>query len=322
MKKALLSLTSLVLFTFSTFQLRADSVLTTITVGNGGSGIAANPRTNKIYVAVDQTGQVVVIDGKTQQITARIDIGRDTHSVAVNALTNRIYATSCSFSAAACHIAVIDGRKDTLITDIPIASGDAVGLQGLAVNPVTNRIYASDGDNQEYIAIDGQTNTIITQVIVPSTPGGIAVNPKTNRIFIAGVGFPGLVMVYDGATNTQVATIPEDFGVENVAVNFRLDRAYVTAQDKVIVVDGAANQEVARVPAGPFANGVDVNLLNNKVYVTNSNGGSVTIIDGNTNQVLQTLPIPATFPESIAVDLANGLTYVTDSDKVIVLQPN
>lgn len=321
MKKATLSFSTLVLSIFLlSLQLRADSVLTTITVGNRGSGIAANPRTNKIYVAVD--GQVAVIDGKTQRVRASIDIGRDTHSVAVNVLTNRIYASACS--SGACKIAVIDGRKDTLMTDIPIASGDAVGLQGLAVNPVTNRIYASDGDNGEYIAIDGQTNTIITQVIVPSTPGGIAVNPKANRIYIVGVGFPGLVMVYDGATNTQVASIPEDFGVENVAVNFRLDRAYVTDQDTVIVVDGAANQEVARVPAGPFANGVDVNLLNNKVYVTNSSGGSVTIIDGNTNQVLQTLPIPATFPDSVAVDLANGLTYVTDfdSDQVIVLQPN
>ena len=54
------------------------------------------------------------------------------------------------------------------------------------------------------------------------------------------------------------------------------------------------------------------------------NGGSVTIIDGNTNQVLQTLPVPAAFPNTVAVDLANGLTYVTDcdADQVIVLQPN
>lgn len=324
MKKALLSLSSLVLFTFSTFQARADSVLTTITVGNGGTGIAANPRTNKIYVAVDQTGQVVVIDGKTQQITARIDIGRDTHSVAVNVLTNRIYAISCSFSAAACYIAVIDGRKDTLITNIPIASGSSIGLQGLAVNPVTNRIYASDADNGQYIVIDGQTNTVIAQVSVFTQPAGVAVNPKTDRLYVVGGGFPGEILVFDASTNAQIATIPEDFGTENVAVNFRLDRAYVTDQDTVIVVDGAANQEMARVPAGPFANGVDVNLLNNKVYVTNSNGGSVTIIDGNTNQVLQTLPIPAAFPNTVAVDLANGLTYVTDfdSDQVIVLQPN
>ena len=321
MKKATVSLASLVLSIFAlSLQLRADSVLTTIPVGNGATGIAANPKTNKIYVG--GSGQVVVIDGKTQQVTDRItiDTGINASFVAVNALTNRIYASACN--SGACKIAVIDGRNDKVITDIPIASGDAIGLQGLAVNPVTNRIYASDADNQQYIAIDGQTNTIITQVFVDSQPGGIAVNPKTNRIYIAGTGFPALIMVFDGTTNTEVASIQEDFGLENVAVNFRLDRAYVTDQDKVIVVDGATNQEAARVPAGPFANGVDVNLLNNKVYVANSNGASVTIIDGNTNQVLQTLPVPDNFPSAVAVDLANGFTYVAGSNQAIVLQPN
>jgi YVTN family beta-propeller protein len=67
-----------------------------------------------------------------------------------------------------------------------------------------------------------------------------------------------------------------------------------------------------------------VNLRNNKVYVTNGSSLSVTIIDGKTNQVLQTLPVPAAFPDGISVNQATGLTYVSDggSDKVIVLQPN
>ena len=130
MKKAFLSLASLVLSTFLfSLQLRADSVLTTITVGNGATGIAANPRTNKIYVG--GSGQVVVIDGKTQQVIDRItiDTGINANFVAVNVLTNRIYASACN--SGACKIAVIDGRNDKVITDISIASGDAIGLQPL-----------------------------------------------------------------------------------------------------------------------------------------------------------------------------------------------
>jgi len=39
--------------------------------------------------------------------------------------------------------------------------------------------------------------------------------------------------------------------------------------------------------------------------------------------VLQTLPVLLSFPSAVAVNLATGLTYVTDfgSDKVVVLQP-
>jgi YVTN family beta-propeller protein len=246
-------------------------------------------------------------------------------TVAVNPVTNRIYASACN-PVDLCNIAVVDGKTDTLIAKIPIASGSFIGIQGLAVNPVTNRIYASDADNGQYVVIDGKSNTIITQVPVFNQPGGLAVDPKTNHLFVVGAGFPGEVLVFDGATNAQIAAIPESFGVNNVATNFRLNRAYVTVGTtaSISVIDGATNTEVTEVPAGAFANGVDVNLLNNKVYVVNSNGPSVTIIDGNTNQVIQTVPITAGFPIGVAVDPVNGRSYVSDFDSgnVIVLQPN
>jgi YVTN family beta-propeller protein len=328
MKKAILSLASLVLFTLSTFPIRADSVLTTIEIGNGSggaSGVAANPATNKIYVSLFGTQEVVVINGKTQQIAARINVGLNVGRLAVNLKTNRVYGSSCDFNTASCTIVVIDGRTDSLITTIPIASGSSIGLQGLAVNPVTNRVYASDADNEQYIVIDGKTNTIMTLVPVFTQPAGIAVNPKTNRLYVVGGGFPGEVLVFDGGTNAQLATLPEDFGTEEIATNFRLNRIYVTNDDgSLAVADGATNQNITQIPTGQFPHGVDVNLLNNKVYVSNENSGNMTIIDGNTNQVLQTLPIPATSPGTVAVNLATGLTYVTDfsSDKVVVLQPN
>ena len=124
MKKATLSLSSLLVLTFLTcLPVRADSVLTTITVGSGPTAVAANLKTNKIYVAVNGLKQVAVIDGKTQQVTARIDVGGNTIAVAANVITNRIYATSCSFSSASCTIAVINGKTDKLITAIPINSG-------------------------------------------------------------------------------------------------------------------------------------------------------------------------------------------------------
>lgn len=321
MKKFLLSMSTLVLLTVT--SLRADSVLTTITVGGEPTGIAANPLTNKIYVAIDALGQVAVINGRTQQVTTRLDVGRNAIAVAVNPFTNRIYASGCNPTA--CNIFVIDGRTDKILTNIPVATGQFLGIQGLAVNPVTNLIYATDSDNQQYIVIDGKTNTIVTQVSVFTQPSRVAVNPKTNRIYIAGSGFPGFILVFDGATNAELASINEGFSsVEGVATNFRLDRAYGTIDSGVLAVVDGNNQQIAQIPVGQFPAAVDVNLINNKVYVANANGQSVTIIDGNTNQVLQTLPIPATFPTDLAVDLANGFTYISDfeSDKVIVVQPN
>lgn len=321
MKKVMSAITSLILLTFSV-SLRADSVLTTITVGTTPTGIAANPATNKIYVSVnDQLGEVAVIDGKTQQVTARITVGRFAIAIAVNPFTNRIYASGCDSQA--CNISVIDGKTDTLMAQIPINSGSLIGIQGMAVNPVTDRVYASDADNDQLIVIDGKTNAILAQVPVPAQPSGVAVDPKTNQAYIGNGGFPGRVVVFDGNTNTVVTTIPENDSIAHTATDFRLKRAYATLSSSLAVIDETTNQQIANIPAGPFANGVDVNLLNHKIYVANSNGGDVTIIDGTNDTVLQTLPIPATFPNGVAVNLANGDTYVTDSNsnQVVVLKP-
>ncbi|HET9183762.1 MAG TPA: YncE family protein [Candidatus Angelobacter sp.] len=321
MKKACLSIVCLIMAAAS-LPVRADSVLTTINVGSEPTGVAVNPITNKIYVQLDNTGQLAVIDGSTQQITAKIDVGAFAISVAINPVTNRIYASGCGLDP--CNITVIDGNTNTVITRIPIDSGQFIGIQGIAVNPVTNRIYAVDADNAEYIVIDGNTNTILTEVPTFIFPIGVAVNPATNRIYI-GDGAGAEVLVFDGATNAELDKAQTAAGdVDNLATNFRLDRTYATIDGSNVlsVINGRTNQEIAEAPAGPFPNGVDVNLLNNKVYVANSNGSSVTIINGNNNKVLQTLPIPATFPEQVAVNPVTGRTYVTDffSGTVIVLQ--
>jgi YVTN family beta-propeller protein len=224
---------------------------------------------------------------------------------------------------------VINGRTNAIVASIPIASGAFIGLQGVAVNPITDRIYVSDADNQQYIVIDGVTNSIIAQVPVFTQPAGIAVNPATNRVYLGSEGFPGGILVFNGRTNTFEGQIQEANGVEAVVTSFLLNRVYAAvggpdsfANGSVAIVNGADFQLLADVPAGPFPHGIDVNLLNNRVYVANANGPSVTIIDGISGEVLQTLPIPARFVGSVAVNPVTGLTYLSDfeSDQVIVLR--
>ena len=299
----------------------ADSVLRTIELGRGSAGVAANPRLNKIYVG--ESNGITVIDGQTDTIKSEIPSGR-TNNVAVDVFTNRVYGTNCDFQTSSCRLVVIDGATDTVVTTIPIQSGQFIGIQGLAVNPVTSRIYLSDADNQLLLVMDGKSNSIIAQIPVGTQPSGVAVNPKTNRIYVGGGGFPGFIIVYDGATNSELARLQDSNSVETVATNFRLNRAYASLTSNVLdVIDGNTNQVVDTPATGSFPQGIDVNLFNAKVYVVNSNDSSVTIIDGNTDQVVQTLPIPAGFSTRIAVNHATGRSYVTDfgSTHVIVLQP-
>src|SRR5438132_14037951 len=92
---------------------------------------------------------------------------------------------------------------------------------GVAVNPLTNRIYVANSDDNTVSVIDGSTNTVIATILVGSHPVGVGVNPLTDRVFVAdnglGIG-PGTVSVIDATTNSVIATIPVDQNPFAVAV--------------------------------------------------------------------------------------------------------
>src|SRR4051812_14639589 len=74
----------------------------------------------------------------------------------------------------------------------------------VAVNPLTNAIYVTNGGEGTISVIDGATNVVGATITVGSSPTGLAVNPQTNFIYVANTG-PDTVSVIDGATNTVVS---------------------------------------------------------------------------------------------------------------------
>ena len=74
--------------------------------------------------------------------------------------------------------------------------------------------------------IDGETDTIITEILPDVEVVALAVNPQTNRIYVADYG--DNIFVIDGATNQQLGIIPE--GIYNqyaIAVNPTTNLVYI-----------------------------------------------------------------------------------------------
>jgi uncharacterized repeat protein (TIGR01451 family) len=169
--------------------------------------------------------------------------------------------------------------------------------EGLAVDPVANRIYVtggaccSQGPGGAVSVIDGATNTVIATI--PITAGAIyaAVNPATDRLYVThGNGGPNIVTVIDTLTNAVVTTIAVGARPDGVAVNPITDRVYVANNggSSVSVIDGATNTVVGAIPLA-FPVSVTLDPVVNRVYVT-TNGTNVAVIDGATNAVLATIP--------------------------------
>jgi YVTN family beta-propeller protein len=137
--------------------------------GFGAQELAVNSVTNKIYVAMycgndslcASNGTVVVIDGATLASTT-VPVGFHPFGVAVNSITNQISVTNlCGDSYPNCNshigtVTVIDG-----VTLATINLGVGFRPFHVAVNAVTNRIYAPNGCGNDATCNSDGTVTVI-----------------------------------------------------------------------------------------------------------------------------------------------------------------
>jgi hypothetical protein len=191
--------------------------------------------------------------------------------------------------------------------------GDDMG--GIAVNPATNRIYAYGHFDNQYVLKVVDANDYSSIAIIPLGDmilGSLAINPHTNRIYV--IGFPQVLKVIDGNSNSVVATVDlinEGYNLSMLrgpAIDTVANKIYVwSAEDikKVLVIDGQTN-EVTAIPVpslypagtcpcsfeGPFLadNGMAVNSATHNVYMPLRDGGpdefvgALLIIEGATNK--------------------------------------
>src|SRR5438445_4013691 len=197
------------------------------------TSVAVNPVTNKIYVADGTLGQIVVIDGSTNTIINKIP--ESVSYMAVNPDTNKIYAVLYS------SVSVIDGATDTIIGNINLGAI----VDGIGINPNTNRIYVSDTgglafQNPHIAVIDGSTNSVITTIAKFHIVGDIAVNSDTNKIYLPKNSTA--VAIIDGSTNNVTSTILVGNNPLGVGVNQVTNKMYVADQEAntVSVIQGDA----------------------------------------------------------------------------------
>jgi len=295
----------------------AQSVITTIPVGDSPRGVAINPITNRIYVVNNTSQDVSVISGDTNTVLTTVDVAYSAVNVAVDPQTNRIYVANCQVPQwGAC---VINGVNNSAIDSLGVTV-----YRDIAVNPQTNRIYAHtlSGNDDRVTVIDGTDFSVIDNVLLGSSlyyeDVAIGVNPQMNRIYATYSGDNSLTVI-NGSTNAIVTTIPLGEETEDVVVNPDTNRIYAIYGNKIAVINGANNTIVDTVLNLGNINDLAVNPTINHVYV--SEYYKVHILDGATNDLLTTLS-GLVMIDDLAANPQTNRVYVTHSndDYVSVIQ--
>lgn len=302
---------------------RAQIVVATIEMGASGRAVAVNPTTHRVYVSVD--GKIKVYDSVTHAWVADISLPQNyvsCYDLAVNPVTNRIYATGF-------RTYVIDGNNHTVLLN-----SDKTGRE-LAVNPATNLVYVGSLATSPYSdpytvhVLNGADNTWLPDVVL-GTVGTfeyvhVGVNPNTNRVYVAFTGDDDL-RALDGASHAEVGRLHLS-GIGPLAVNPTTNKVYVrSTYEGAVVVDGASHTQVGAISR--IGGTLRLNALTNRIYglASRSSGWIVQVADGAVNRVVENVYLDGNL-EGYATDDALGKlfaayssTYACCAKKMAVIQ--
>lgn len=172
----------------------------------GASAAAVNYTTGMVYISSGTLGgTVTAIDGRTNQVAARISVGDAPVGIAIDESVDRVYVANQHSGT----ISVIDGGANQVVaTWKPPLSN----VWKLAVDPALKRLYASippptTGSFTGLEVLDSSTGAFVAQVGGQSAAAeDVAVNPKTHHVFLSDAG-NGTVTVIDGSTNTVLKSL-------------------------------------------------------------------------------------------------------------------
>lgn len=222
---------------------------------------------------------------------------------------------------------------------------------GMAVNSRTNRIYVTDEQTNELLAIDRNVNGEITRIpVVPTSRTStnppwldfierhVAVSERLNRIYLprtfvppTGGDIASFIDVFDGATNQQINSIVLEPGLLPplfVAVDDTRRRIYVAASrrggghlfdtEKVLFIyDADTEAPITRISLATGFGGIGrpaANPVTGRVYIPVP--GGIAIVDGNTNTKLGMVD---SVSGRIAINRRTNKVYVALFDSVAVI---
>ncbi|HEX9293856.1 MAG TPA: YncE family protein, partial [Gemmatimonadales bacterium] len=153
------------------------------------------------------------IDGATRSFISQdtVQLPANGTGVVFDEVNRRVYVAMANDT-----VAIVDPIAHNIVGLI----GVGVTPEGMAINPVTRKLYVANMGDQTVSVVDLNTNSLVkNEFVFSNQPQRIAVDPIKNRIYVAGYG-SFLVDRIDGNTDTNIGYLSVNCSYPNdVAVN-------------------------------------------------------------------------------------------------------
>jgi len=309
------------------------------------AGIVINSSLNRVYVVAPSFWGhgdfLAVIDGQSDKIIATVPLATGAYLPAINPLTNRIYIASCNSykTPLRCFVAVLDGNDNKVIASIPVTNTEGNGIQGIAVDPVIDKVYIANASDNVINVIDGHTNKLAETISINGeSPYSIAIDPFNRRLYvplgddqlevidtrsdrILSTLTAGKANIFAGANLNTGEVLVIDTGFRPSATQDPNTEDFVTQEPPEtasVLVFSHQDKLLARIQVGASPNALDIDTVTNLSFVINTSAHTVTVIDGKTRRVATTIRnIEGNF---IAVNAKTGKVYIAGSHGVTVIR--
>ncbi len=282
-----------------------NSIVDTITVGNGPFGIAYDSVNDRMYVANSVDDNVSVIRCSDNVIIATVTVGNLPNVIAYDSFNGRMYVTN----GLGDNVSVIRCSDNTVIATITVGNSPL----GIAFDSANNRMYVANQIDDNVSVISTATNTVIATITTGNGPRLIAYDSANDRMYVT-VQTDTDVDVIDCATNLIIASIPVNSAPAGIAYDSANQRMYVAngGSDNVSVISTLTNAVIATITVGDSPYGVAYDSTNGRMYVTNSLADNVSVIRCSDNTVIATTAV-GDFPRGISYNSSSGIMYVTNT---------
>jgi YVTN family beta-propeller protein len=257
-------------------------------------------------------GRLFVIDTDSLQVLKSVDLGLITTHYPWDSIVYRIVLNSTETTAYLAggdgdEVIVVDLVEDKVVSRIWVgAPGNKliVPARGITITPDDTKLFVSSCLAQNVSVIDTTTNSISATIPVANCPSELDISQDGKRIHILHQFATVLMTIVDAETNAVIKSVDFPPGVP-AALDFFLtpDERYVYAvsfdPNWVMVYDmmetdpGEVVTAVIKTRLDPFNAAVTADRKS--VYVTNFTSDSISVIDLQTNQVVDTVTLPLPF---------------------------